>query len=333
MRPGKFLKELLGSTPRERARILWLIPLLVALCLLFVWQGQPRIERSLTLYSDAVEAGSASEKTASPTPVAAPPEAPTTLPKEKPAAEAFPFDPNTIDLEGLQRLGFSPRQAQAILNYRKAGAVFRKPRDFARCHTVSEQQYARLESYIRIGKEFQQPPAGQKDTARRRWTAETPLPDTQPARKWITEDLPAPLTTELNGADSAALVALRGIASLSAGRIIAYRTRLGGFARAEQLREVVGVTEENYQLILQQIFVDRSKIQKIDINFASPERMGTHPYLPPRTVDKILKNRQLKGGWSSTQELIEQHILSREQADRLEPYLSFSPEDNSQTEF
>ena len=81
--------------------------------------------------------------------------------------------------------------------------------------------------------------------------------------------------------------------------------------------------EENYRLILTQIWVDSSKIQKIDINFATPEQLAGHPYLPPRVLDKILKYRQLKGGWRNAEEFVKQHILSREQAVRLAPYLRF----------
>ena len=128
---------------------------------------------------------------------------------------------------------------------------------------------------------------------------------------------------ELNSADSAALVSIRGIGPLTAGRIIRYRNALGGFASVSQLQEVTGMTDRNYQMILQQIFVDCSKIQKIDINFASPKRMQGHPYLPPKALNRILKFRQLKGGWSDTGDLIEQHILSAEEAERLEPYLCF----------
>ena len=51
----------------------------------------------------------------------------------------FRFDPNTVSLKELVMLGLSPKQAQVILNYRQAGAVFRVKSDFARCYTVSSQ--------------------------------------------------------------------------------------------------------------------------------------------------------------------------------------------------
>ena len=104
---------------------------------------------------------------------------------------------------------------------------------------------------------------------------------------------------------------------------IRYRERLGGFVRAEQLAEVPGVRERNYEKILKQIYCDSCEIRKIDINFASPKVLGKHPYIAPQALRKLLKARQLKGGWSTAGELVEQNILTREEAARLAPYLQF----------
>lgn len=67
-----------------------------------------------------------------------------------PKVESFPFDPNTVSVEDLCRLGFSPRQAISIDNYRKKGGRFRRKGDFARSFVVSDSVYARLEPYIDI---------------------------------------------------------------------------------------------------------------------------------------------------------------------------------------
>ncbi len=131
---------------------------------------------------------------------------------------------------------------------------------------------------------------------------------------------------EINSADSATLCTVYGIGAKSAHEIIAYRQRLGGFYRVEQLIEVKGVTEQNYERFLQQICCDSFLIQKIDINFAPAERMRVHPYLPPRIIRKIISKRQqrkLKGGWSTVEEMVEDHILTDEEAQRLRPYLRF----------
>ena len=116
-----------------------------------------------------------------------------------------------------------------------------------------------------------------------------------------------------------------GIGPKTVVSILVYRERLGGFLRAEQLAEVPGVTERNYEKILKQIYCDSCEIRKIDINFATPKELGRHPYIPPQTLRKLLKRRQLKGGWSTAEELIEDDIMTREEAARLVPYLRFGP--------
>ena len=65
-------------------------------------------------------------------------------------AESFRFDPNTVSLEDLQRLGFSEKQAQAIDHYRQKGGRFRRPGDFAKSYVVADSVYERLEPYIDI---------------------------------------------------------------------------------------------------------------------------------------------------------------------------------------
>ena len=64
--------------------------------------------------------------------------------------ETFRFNPNTVSLEDLMRLGFSEKQAQSILNYRAKGGRFRRPSDFAKSFVVADSVFDRLEPYIDI---------------------------------------------------------------------------------------------------------------------------------------------------------------------------------------
>lgn len=131
------------------------------------------------------------------------------------------------------------------------------------------------------------------------------------------------LPLDLNSADSAALLALRGVGPATAGRIVAYRRRLGGFVRPEQLAEIPGITESNYEKISQQIRCDSCNIRKIHINFAPRERLRNHPYFDREVLRKLLKARQLKGGWSTAEEFRQTRILDSETTARLIPYLDF----------
>ena len=61
-----------------------------------------------------------------------------------------PFDPNALGEEGFVGLGFTPRQARTIINFREACGGFRTAADFARSYVVSEEMFARLKPYIVI---------------------------------------------------------------------------------------------------------------------------------------------------------------------------------------
>ena len=66
------------------------------------------------------------------------------------AVESFRFDPNTVSVDDLCRLGFSAKQAQSIDNYRRKGGRFNRKSDFAKSFVVSDSIYRRLEPYIDI---------------------------------------------------------------------------------------------------------------------------------------------------------------------------------------
>ncbi|MBQ4280448.1 MAG: helix-hairpin-helix domain-containing protein [Rikenellaceae bacterium] len=371
------LRAAFSFTRAERRRILYLLPLLVVVSLVVASLGRPRFERSFPLLADAridsvARRAGGTDRASVRGPGVQSDERTETGRRERDGGakgELFGFDPNTVTKEELVRLGFTPRQAQGILNYRAAGKRFYEAEDFADCYTVSDEMYARLEPYIRIARP-KRPAVRQNGPVvpppvEECWEEEEPAGPGMNGRQKVDSGTGADAEVrpgegaedrgrveatsggdareatgtgsarereaarrprvELNGAGMAALDSVRGIGALTAGRIIAYRQRLGGFADIAQLQEVEGMTERNYELICEQIWVDSSVIQKIDINFAPPEELLRHPYLTAPVVRKILKNRQLKGGWRTLGDMIDDKTVSQQQAAKLAPYLSFGP--------
>lgn len=209
---------------------------------------------------------------------------------ERPRLPLVPFRVDTVEVAFLRGTGiFSKRAAEAFVRWRNLAGV-RDMEEFRELIYVSDSLADALEPYLI----FQEPKPDR---------TEQPL--------------------EINRADSAALRSVSGIGEKTVVTILAYRERLGGFCRIEQLAEVPGVTESNYERIMKQIYCDSCEIQKIDINFATPNELRGHPYLPPQTLRKLLKTRQLKGGWSTIGEIVDDHILTAEEAARLAPYLRF----------
>lgn len=104
-----------------------------------------------------------------------------------------------------------------------------------------------------------------------------------------------PLMIEINTADTAQLIKLRGIGPVFAGRILNYRALLGGFFSCEQLMEVYGMDSLRYDGIRNNVHASTSFIKKIDINNAEFKKLLRHPYLDYETVKVICNYRDRTG--------------------------------------
>ena len=129
---------------------------------------------------------------------------------------------------------------------------------------------------------------------------------------------------ELNGADSAALVSLRGIGPYYARKILDYRDRLGGFWRKEQLLEIEGFDADRYAGCADEVTVDDRKIRKVDLWHASDTLLARHPYLGPKGARSIVRYRELYDStrWSLP-DLAAERVLSQEMIEKLEKYIVF----------
>ena len=221
-------------------------------------------------------------------------------PAESVELPLFSFDPNTADSLTFQRLGFSPRQAAAIIRYRNSGAKFRTPDDFAKIYVVDEKMFARLKPYISI------------------------LPDNEArpvfAANIEIENVPATIMIELNMADTTALKTIRGIGSYFAGAIVELRTRLGGFTQIEQLLEIRGMDEERLQPLRNQLTIDSDLVRKINLQTADEQTLRSHPYIGAYTARGILLYRR-SNPHCTLDDLLVNNILQKAQAEKLVGYV------------
>ena len=213
---------------------------------------------------------------------------------------------DTASAAYLTRWGFSSKQAEVVVRYRDASGGIHSIEHFKRCYVVSEEMAEKIVPYIIFSAKDDSTTSIVQPQSKSETTAPKPIVD-------------------INRADSAALVAIDGIGPKSASEIIKYRKLLGGYHSVEQLSELKCITESNFEKILAKISCDSFVISKIDVNFASPKELERHPYVSAQTLRRIIKQRQLKGGWSRIEEMTEQNILSEEEAKRLAPYLRFGP--------
>ncbi|MDR1653472.1 MAG: helix-hairpin-helix domain-containing protein [Prevotellaceae bacterium] len=190
----------------------------------------------------------------------------------------FTFDPNTLDSAGFVRLGLKPTLAATILKYRKKGGTFRQKSDFAKIYGLRAEKFSELEAYINIA-------AQQSETASE---AASPTPTETP----LTAEN---IIVELNTADTAELMRVKGIGRFYARGIVALRNSFGGFAQVDQLLELKNMRPENYEKIKNSFTIDASKIRKISINTATTQRLGAHPYINFYQAKAIYELRRKKG--------------------------------------
>lgn len=205
---------------------------------------------------------------------------------------SFPFDPNTLDAKGFQRLGLSPKLSQTIIHYRNKGGHFYTAESFRKVWGLKEEEYQRLFPLIRI------------ETKATRYDSIS--------------------IKNLNTCDTSDLIAIPGIGSTLASNIMAYRRLLGGFVRLEQLKEVWGIQEETYQKIRPYIHLPvRSSVRKININTATLEELKQHPYLRGELALQIVQYRKsVNYHIEHIEELKSQTWLHAELFRKIAPYIS-----------
>ncbi|MBR5644706.1 MAG: helix-hairpin-helix domain-containing protein [Salinivirgaceae bacterium] len=227
----------------------------------------------------------------------------------------FMFDPNTATYDDFLCLGLSERISANIVKYRNSGGRFKVPADFAKIYGISDSVYSRLEPYISIA--AKSPAESRKQTAKNRYSdgkkaGKAPKTDYEP------KELPI---VELNAADSAQLVALRGIGSVLARRIIAYREMLGGYHSVEQLREIRNLSPETYANLYSQFTVDTVRIMKIDLNNFKYKQLSSHPYMSVAQLNAIMNYKKLMGKFNAVDDLLKYKLVDTLTYDKISPYL------------
>jgi competence ComEA-like helix-hairpin-helix protein len=197
--------------------------------------------------------------------------------------EYFLINPNTPSNQDFLKLGLSEKQLKNIRNYLDKAGAFRFKEDFGKLYAIGDSLFTILNPYIDLpDKEsyysaLKSPNTKQENTKNEKQKIQKPL-------------------LELNSADSLQLIDVKGIGPAFASRIIKYRNKLGGFQRVEQLMEVYGMKEDQYDLIKSQVKVNPAVIIKININTCTAEELKNHPYVNNWNIANALINYRKKHG-------------------------------------
>jgi competence protein ComEA len=217
--------------------------------------------------------------------------------------ELFAFDPNTLTIEGWQRLGLSERTSKTIERYRSKGGKFFKPEDLKKIWGLPEGFYERVKNYISIAsvsKQFEQ--------------ANFSKPVYEKLEKKIAN-------VNINEADTAAFIALPGIGSKLAFRIVNFRDKLGGFYSAEQIGETYGLPDSTFQKIKPYLKLS-GNVKRLNVNTATKDELKSHPYIKWNLANAIVEYRNQHGAFKSLEELKNIAVIDEVTFAKIVHYLS-----------
>ncbi|UFH31803.1 helix-hairpin-helix domain-containing protein [Chryseobacterium sp. C-71] len=179
------------------------------------------------------------------------------------------FDPNTLDVNGWMALGFSEKQANVIVNYRDRNlkGSFKTLDDIKNCFVISAEKFEELKPYIKLN----------ASTMAKNST------DKKPEFKQEKTDFSK---TDMNSITFKQLLEF-GLDEKSAGSMIGFRKKLGGFMTKEQILETYNIDKELLQKLLSIAPLDNSKVERYTLVDAPEEWLKNHPYFK-YSADKII---------------------------------------------
>jgi len=209
--------------------------------------------------------------------------------------------------EGWRELGLRDKTIQTIRNFLSKGGRFRKAEDLQKIYGLFPDEYERLMPFIRI----------EALQSLKNETAEIEeKPRTRPAP-------PSRFTViDINLADTSAWIALPGIGSKLASRIVNFREKLGGFYAINQVAETFGLADSTFQKIRSWLKLDQPQLRKININTATLEELKAHPYIRFTLARPIVAYRSEHGPFNRLEDLKKIAAVTEDAFQKMFPYLT-----------
>jgi DNA uptake protein ComE-like DNA-binding protein len=200
----------------------------------------------------------------------------------------FYFDPNNLPVNEWQKLGLNDWQVEVIKNYERKGGKFYKPEDLAKIYSISEKEYQILEPYIII--------ESKSDKEEKKVLRPFPF------------DPNVAVKEELGK---------MGMRENLADAIINYREKGGRFFQKEDVKKIYIITDEEFLALEPYIFIEKDTLEtvhpshvfidtfQIEINSADTLDLQQLRGIGPAFAGRIVKYRELLGGYVSKQQLLE----------------------------
>jgi DNA uptake protein ComE-like DNA-binding protein len=222
----------------------------------------------------------------------------------------FVFNPNTIPENKLDSLLIPAFIKKNILNYRKAGGRFYAATDFQKIYGVTDSIYKALEAYIEIEKKIRP-----KKTIRSK-------------DEKVTHNI-----TGFFNPNEADFVELKrfGFSDFQANNLLNYRKKGGVIKEAIDLRKIYGLDSLFYSAILVHVQIEKEinaqlvkpkfESLNIELNSADSSELVKIKGIGPVYSSRIIKYRNLLGGFYSKNQLLEVYHFPEETYYEIKNYI------------
>ncbi|MCW3161157.1 helix-hairpin-helix domain-containing protein [Chryseobacterium oryctis] len=189
--------------------------------------------------------------------------------QEKSQIKYQPFDPNSTNIEGWQNLGFSENQAKVIVNYRDKNlkGSFKSLEDIQNCFVISSEKFEELKPYIKLNSAtIAKNPESEKTVTKQEKTDFSKI--------------------DLNAITFKQLLEF-GLDEKSAGSMIGFRKKLGGFVNKQQILDTYNIDKDLVEKLISICPLNTNEVQKYTLVDAPEEWLKNHPYFK-YSADKII---------------------------------------------
>ena len=210
-------------------------------------------------------------------------------------SKLFRFDPNKVSHSQLCKLGFTDYQSKNIIKYRSKGGVFRNKKDLLRIYGISSKDLSSFDSFIDF-------PKARKSSKRIVSEPKKILFSFNP--NLISEN------------DWKRL----GVSSRIAKRIKKYLASGASFKSASDIGKIYGFDTLLLKDLYPYVRIDNKLLMKkevllVDLNKVDSIGLKQLPGIGAVLSRRILKYRDLLGGFSSKEQLIEVYGISKQNFD------------------
>ena len=210
------------------------------------------------------------------------------------------FNPNFATDSVFQSLGLNKGQIRNIRNYLKTGARFNSADDFAKIYSISDSLFLALKPFILI--------------------PESKVEIVDFGESTISEKKQKLFVFDPNSVSKSSLLAL-GFSELSQKALLNYRKKGGHFYVPEDLLKIYGIDSSLFSQIKDFVRIDslitksensaqkhvgnKKEKLRIELNSALKDELVSLPGIGPVFADRILRYRNLLGGYSAINQLLE----------------------------